>query len=185
MSSYESFLISIMRSKQIEDFLKTFRVTNTEQRTRESWEIYFIKLAHLIKERSSCHHRQVGAVIVKENRILATGYNQPPSGFPHCNEIECIRDALGIKPGENQEICYAAHAEQNAISQASKFGISTRGATIFLTHKPCSVCARLIINAGISRVVYSEGYPDPLTEFLFEKTGVIVTFFDSGIEEVI
>jgi len=172
-----------MMRKQIEEFLKDFTVTPVGKKERESWDSYFIGLAHLIKRRSSCHHRQVGAVVVKENRILATGYNQPPSGFPHCDEIVCIRDALEIRAGENQEICYAAHAEQNAVSQAAKFGISTRGSTIFITHKPCSICARLIINAGIVRVVYAEGYPDPLTEFLFSKTGVELIYFENNVEE--
>ncbi|ACR79046.1 MULTISPECIES: cytidine/deoxycytidylate deaminase family protein [Kosmotoga] len=168
-----------MKKDVIEAFLKKFKV---EEKPRDSkdWDSYFMSLAHLIKERSSCLHRKVGAIIVRENRILATGYNQPPSGFPHCNEIECIRDALSIQSGENQEICYAAHAEQNALSQAAKFGISTDGATIYVTHKPCSICARLIINAGIKRVVYDVDYPDPLSEFLLEKTGVILEHYENA-----
>jgi len=139
---------------------------------RESWDLYFMRIAFLVRERSTCVHRKVGALIVKDNRILATGYNQPPSGFPHCDVIGCIRDDLGIPSGSNQEICYALHAEQNAIVQAAKFGISTDGATMYVTHKPCSLCARLIINAGICRVVYSLDYPDPLADFLFKITGV-------------
>jgi dCMP deaminase len=159
-----------VRREAISDFLKNF--SYKKSRASLDWDDYFMKLAHIIKERSSCIHRKVGAVVVKENRILCTGYNQPPSGFPHCDETECIRDALEITSGESQEICYAAHAEQNAIAQAAKFGISTRDSTIYITHKPCSICARILINAGIIRVVYGEEYPDPLTEFLFEKTGV-------------
>ena len=148
--------------------------------TRESWDAYFMKIALLVRERSSCFHRKVGAVIVRDNRILATGYNQPPSGFPHCDQIGCIRDDLGIESGENQEICYALHAEQNALMQAAKFGIATDGATMYVTHKPCSVCARLIINAGIKRVVYLYDYPDSLTDFFFKATGVSVERFDMG-----
>ena len=94
--------------------------------TRESWDSYFLRIALLVSERSTCFHRKVGAVIVRENRILATGYNQPPSGFPHCENIGCIRDDMKISPGCNQEVCYASHAEQNALMQAAKFGISTQ-----------------------------------------------------------
>ncbi|MBN2220153.1 MAG: dCMP deaminase family protein [Kosmotogaceae bacterium] len=166
----------MMSAEDLSNFLKGFSTHRPESKT-ESWDSYFMKLAYQVRERSSCHHRKVGALIVRENRILSTGYNQPPSGFPHCDETECIRDALGISSGQNQEICYAAHAEQNAIAQAAKFGIATNGSTIYVTHRPCSICARLIINAGIKRVVFSEGYPDPLTEFMFEKTGVTMTQF--------
>ncbi|MGC8902180.1 MAG: deoxycytidylate deaminase [Fervidobacterium sp.] len=151
----------------VQEYLKNITI-NPPKNERESWDDYFKKLARVIAERSTCIHRKVGALIVKDKRILATGYNQPPSGFPHCDEIGCIRDDLNIPSGKNQEICYGLHAEQNALMQAAKFGISTDGATIYVTHKPCSVCARLIINAGIKRVVYIEGYPDPLTDFFFK-----------------
>lgn len=154
-------------------YLENVTIKRSENK-RESWDEYFKKIAKSIAERSTCTHRKVGAVIVKDKRILATGYNQPPSGFPHCDEIGCIRDDLGIPSGRNQEICYGLHAEQNALMQAAKFGISTEGATMYVTHKPCSVCARLIINAGIKRVVYIEGYPDPLTDFFFEKCEIEV-----------
>lgn len=154
-------------------YLENVTIKRSENK-RESWDEYFKKIAKIIAERSTCTHRKVGAVIVKDKRILATGYNQPPSGFPHCDEIGCIRDDLGIPSGRNQEICYGLHAEQNALMQAAKFGISTEGATMYVTHKPCSVCARLIINAGIKRVVYIEGYPDPLTDFFFEKCKIEV-----------
>ncbi|HCF37712.1 MAG TPA: deoxycytidylate deaminase, partial [Thermosipho africanus] len=129
----------------LDSYLKNLKITISMDK-RESWDSYFLKIAEIIATRSTCFHRKVGAVIVKDKRILATGYNQPPSGFPHCDDIGCIRDDLNIKSGENQEVCYALHAEQNALMQAAKFGISTDGATIYVTHKPCSVCARLIIN---------------------------------------
>uniref|UniRef100_A0A7C4CCH8 dCMP deaminase family protein n=1 Tax=Fervidobacterium thailandense TaxID=1008305 RepID=A0A7C4CCH8_9BACT len=157
----------------LKDYLENVTIKRSENK-RESWDEYFKKIAKIIAERSTCTHRKVGAVIVKDKRILATGYNQPPSGFPHCDEIGCIRDDLGIPSGRNQEICYGLHAEQNALMQAAKFGISTEGATMYVTHKPCSVCARLIINAGIKRVVYIEGYPDPLTDFFFGKCEIEV-----------
>ena len=165
--------------EKLEEYLKNLKLKVSED-TREPWDVYFMRIALLVRERSSCFHRKVGAVIVRGNRILSTGYNQPPSGFPHCDQIGCIRDDLGIKSGENQEICYALHAEQNALMQAARFGIATEGATMYVTHKPCSVCARLIINAGIKRVVYLEDYPDPLTDFLFKSTGVSFERLDMG-----
>ena len=169
-----------MKAK-LEEYLKNVKIVRKTD-LRESWDHYFMKVAMLLRERSTCIHRKVGALIVKNNRILATGYNQPPSRFPHCDEIGCIRDDLKIESGEHQEICYALHAEQNALMQAARFGISTDGATMYVTHKPCSICARLIINAGIKRVVYHYDYPDPLTEFLFTMTGVVVERigFDGG-----
>ncbi|RKX38666.1 MAG: deoxycytidylate deaminase [Thermotogae bacterium] len=155
-------------SEMLEEYLKSVMFSKNGKDERESWDSYFMRVAFLVSERSTCHHRKVGALIVRENRILATGYNQPPSGFPHCDSIKCIRDDLNIPSGKNQELCYALHAEQNALVQAAKFGIETRGATMYVTSKPCSVCARLIINAGIVRVVYNEDYPDPLTDYFFK-----------------
>ncbi len=152
--------------------------------SREPWDHYFMRIALLVRERSACFHRKVGAVIVRNNRILATGYNQPPSGFPHCDQIGCIRDDLGIPSGENQEICYGLHAEQNALMQAARFGIATEGATMYVTHKPCSVCARLIINAGIKRVVYLHDYPDYLTDFFFHMTRVKLEKLEMGSDEL-
>ncbi len=166
---------------RIKEYLENLQVESSKD-TREPWDVYFMRIALLVRERSSCFHRKVGAVIVRDNRILSTGYNQPPSGFPHCEQIGCIRDDLRIESGENQEICYALHAEQNALMQAARFGIATEGATMYVTHKPCSVCARLIINAGIKRVVYLKEYPDPLTDFLFRSTGVKFEKLDMGSE---
>lgn len=156
---------------RLEEYLNNLKIEKKPD-SRESWDSYFMRIARMVSERSTCVHRKVGAVIVKDHRILATGYNQPPSKFPHCNEIGCIRDDLEINSGEHQEICYALHAEQNALMQAAKFGIAVNGATIYVTHKPCSICARLIVNAGIKRVVYEKDYPDPLTDFFFKFTGV-------------
>ncbi|RDI92880.1 deoxycytidylate deaminase [Thermosipho africanus Ob7] len=166
----------------LDSYLKNLKITISMDK-RESWDSYFLKIAEIIATRSTCFHRKVGAVIVKDKRILATGYNQPPSGFPHCDDIGCIRDDLNIKSGENQEVCYALHAEQNALMQAAKFGISTDGATIYVTHKPCSVCARLIINAGIKRVVYLNDYPDSLTDFLFKTSKISVEKHGGVIHE--
>lgn len=161
------------KKNEVENYLKNKNFKNPEFFTkREDWDNYFMEVAILVSKRSTCSHRQVGAIIVKEKRILATGYNQPPSGFPHCDVIGCIRDDLKIKSGEYQEICYGLHAEQNALMQAAKFGISTDNASMYVTHQPCSVCARLIINAGIKEVYYTKSYPDSLTKMFFETCNI-------------
>jgi dCMP deaminase len=157
---------------KLEKYIKNIKEKEYIKKKIDDWDDYFMELLQVIKQRSSCIHRKVGAVIVRNNRILATGYNQPPSGFPHCDIIPCIRDELDILSGENQEICFAAHAEQNAITQAARFGISTEGAKIYVTHKPCSVCARLIINSGINEVIFMNDYPDALTDYLFSTSKI-------------
>lgn len=159
-------------SERVENQIKNLKIKTVQKNKNQTWDEYFMKVAFLVSERSSCTHRKVGAVIVKDKRILATGYNQPPSGFPHCDEIGCIRDELNISSGEYQEVCYGLHAEQNALMQAAKFGIRTDEAIIYVTHQPCSVCARLIINAGIKKVIYRNAYPDSLTKLFFEKSKI-------------
>lgn len=146
------------------------------------WDQRFMDMAKLVSGWSSCYkpNRQVGAVIVRDKRILTTGYNGAPQGIPSCKErYECIRENLGIASGTRQEMCYAVHAEQNAIVQAAKLGLSLEGATIYCTHQPCSICTRLIINSGIKRVVYDQGYPDEFSLRLLNSAGVeIVKFKD-------
>ncbi len=159
---------------KLKNYLSNLNTIDLKASNRVSWDHYFMSICEIVSTRSSCSHRKVGAIIVKDNRILATGYNQPPSGFPHCESIGCIRDNLDIPSGENQEICFALHAEQNALMQASKFGISTNGATLYTNFKPCSICARLIVNAGIKRVVYLFDYPDPLTDYFFRICNIAV-----------
>ena len=136
------------------------------------WDERFMNMACFVAEWSSCFqaNRQVGAVIVKDKRILTTGYNGASSGITSCKEKgECIRKKLGIASGTRHEICYAVHAEQNAIVQAAKLGVSVDGATIYVTHQPCSICAKMIINSGIKRIVYKEGYPDEFSMKLFDE----------------
>ena len=146
------------------------------------WDARFMDMAKLVSGWSSCYkpNRQVGAVIVRDKRILTPGYNGAPQGIPSCKErCECIRENLGIASGTRQEMCYAVHAEQNAIVQAAKLGLSLEGATIYCTHQPCSICTRLIINSGIKRVVYDQGYPDEFSLQLLNSAGVeIVKFKD-------
>ncbi len=139
---------------------------------RPSWDEYFIQITQQVAKRSTCLRRHVGAVIVKDKRILSTGYNGAPSGFPHCSEVGCLRQQLNIPSGERQEICRGLHAEQNAIIQAALHGVSVAGADIYTTHQPCITCAKMIINAGIKRVVALQPYPDELARSFLEQAGV-------------
>ena len=141
----------------------------------DKWDHRFVKLTREIAYWSSCFApgRQIGCVIVKDKRIMTTGYNGAPQGMKTCVEKgECLRRKKNIASGTRAEICYAAHAEQNAIIQAAKLGISIDGATLYCTHQPCSMCAKMIINSGIRRVVYENGYPDEFSLEFFRETGV-------------
>ena len=131
---------------------------------RPPWEVYFMRITQLVATRSTCSRRQVGAIIVRENRVLATGYNGSPIGTPHCYEIPggCLREAQNIPSGQRQELCRGLHAEQNAILQAAAFGVSLKGSDIYCTHQPCITCAKMLINAGIGRVIFLGDYPDTL-----------------------
>jgi dCMP deaminase len=131
----------------------------TDER-RPDWDEYFMEISHVVAKRATCLRHHIGSVIVLDKRILATGYNGAPSGLQHCLELGCLRNELGIESGTRHEICRALHAEQNAIIQAALYGIRTKGATVYCTHQPCSLCAKAIINAGIARVVFEGDYPD-------------------------
>ncbi len=126
---------------------------------RPSWDEYFLEMAQLVAKRSTCLRRSVGAVLVRDKRILATGYNGAPSGLEHCFEVGCLRLKLKVPSGERHELCRALHAEQNALIQASLHGISVKGATLYATTQPCVICAKMLINAGIKEIVITEGYP--------------------------
>lgn len=141
---------------------------------RPSWDEYFMQLVEIIKTRSTCIRRQVGAVVVKDNRILTTGYNGAPSGCRHCQEIGCVRQSLGVPSGQRHELCRALHAEQNAIIQAAKYGINIDGACIYVTTQPCVICAKMIINSGIKRIVYRGEYPDELAMQLLNEANIEV-----------
>ena len=142
---------------------------------RPSWDQYFMKMAELAATRSTCLRRQVGAVIVKERHVIATGYNGAPKGLPHCGEIGgCLRQQLGVPSGERHELCRALHAEQNAIIQAATLAQSIEDATIYVTNQPCSICAKMIINAGIRRIVVREGYPDAMAQEMLKEAGLAV-----------
>ena len=144
----------------------------TVSRVRPDWDSYFMDMAKLAARRSSCLRRAVGAVLVKERRLLATGYNGVPSGVTHCEITGCLREELNIPSGERHELCRGLHAEQNAIIQAALHGVSTRNATLYCTNLPCIICAKMLINSGVRRVVYLDGYCDALTEEMLAEVGV-------------
>jgi dCMP deaminase len=139
---------------------------------RPSWDEYFIKIAAQVAERSTCLRRHVGAILVKDKRILATGYNGAPSGLRHCSEVGCLREERKVDSGEKHELCRGLHAEQNAIIQAALHGIQIAGSTMYCTHRPCVLCAKMIINGGIKEFVHAEGYPDPLAEEILSEAKV-------------
>lgn len=142
---------------------------------RPTWDEYFMEMAELTAKRSTCSRRQVGAVIVRDNRAVATGYNGAPRGIAHCEEKGgCLRQKLGIPSGQRHELCRALHAEQNAIISAASMGNAIEGGTIYITHQPCVICAKMIVNAGIKRIVVREGYPDELSMEILDEAGLRV-----------
>lgn len=153
------------------------------KKTRPSWDTYFMDITRLVAKRTTCCRRAVGAVIVRDKRILATGYNGAPSGLPHCLEIGCLREQQKIPSGKHHELCRGLHAEQNAILQAAYHGLSIKDATLFCTTRPCSICAKLIINAGICKVIYIEGYEDPMATEMLSQAGISVVQFTPDSEE--
>ena len=141
---------------------------------RPSWDEYFMDIARLVASRSTCLRRQVGAVMVKDKNILATGYNGTPSGIRHCSEVGCLRQQMNVPSGERHELCRGLHAEQNAIIQAAKHGVNIDGAVLYCTHSPCIICSKMLINSGIKRIVCTDGYPDPLAKAMLDEAGLIV-----------
>jgi len=144
---------------------------------RPSWDEYFMEITKLVATRSTCLRRQVGAILVKDKKILTTGYNGAPSQLPHCLDRGCLREQMGIPSGERHELCRGLHAEQNAIIQAAYHGVNIQGATLYCTNHPCIICTKMIINAGIKRVVYLDGYPDPLAEEMLKESHIKVERF--------
>ncbi len=152
-------------------------VPSEECMMRPSWDDYFVEILDIVKTRSTCLRRQVGAIIVRDNRILATGYNGAPAGIAHCEDTGCLRQEMGIPSGKRQELCRGLHAEQNAIIQAALYGSGIKGSTLYCTNKPCITCAKMIINAGIIRVVYKEDYPDEFSDKFFKESGIKVDIY--------
>ncbi len=149
-----------------------------KKNTRPEWDKYFMEIADLVSRRSTCLSRQVGAVIVNERRILATGYNGSPKGLPHCLDIGCLRRDLGIPSGKQLELCRGSHGEENAIVQAANYGIPLEGSEIYCTHQPCLTCTKMIINSGIRRVVFAGDYPHPMSIEFMHAAGLKVEKYD-------
>jgi dCMP deaminase len=150
--------------------------------SRPSWEQYFMDIACLVARRSTCRRRQVGAIVVRDKRILATGYNGAPTGLPHCLDIGCLREELGIASGERHELCRGLHAEQNVIIQAAYHGVCIKDATLYCTNLPCSICSKMLINAGIRAIKYKEGYADSLAEDMLTAARVALTQISEAIK---
>jgi len=153
----------------------------TKTENRPSWDAYFMNITTLVAERSTCLRRAVGAVLVKDKRILSTGYNGAPASLKHCAEVGCLREQLGIESGKMHELCRGIHAEQNAIIQAAYHGVSVKGAVIYCTNQPCSICARMIINAGIVKIYYQSGYADALAKELLGEANIELKQIESDI----
>lgn len=149
---------------------------------RPDWDEYFMQMAEVAEQRSTCTRRKVGAVIVKDKRIMATGYNGVPTGIQHCEERGCLREQLQVPSGQRHELCRGLHAEQNAIIQAAYLGQSIDGGTLYCTTQPCVICAKMLINAGIKRIVIREAYPDELSDQMLKEAGIRVDVMGDASE---
>jgi len=145
-----------------------------ERDARPGWDEYFMGIARLVAQRSTCLRRKVGALVVKDRRILATGYNGTPSGIRHCSSVGCLRTKMKIPSGERHELCRGLHAEQNVLLQASLHGVSLQGSMMYVTNQPCLICAKMIINAGIKEVVIADRYPDRMAQAFLKEAKVLV-----------
>ncbi len=139
---------------------------------RPSWDEYFLEVAALVSKRATCLRRRVGAVLVKDKKILATGYNGAPSGLKHCIDIGCLREKLKIPSGQRHELCRGLHAEQNVLLQAALHGISTKNSVLYITNQPCIICVKMLINGGIKEIVTSGDYPDKLARDFLEEARI-------------
>lgn len=149
---------------------------------RPTWDEVFMDLARLMARRSTCLRRQVGAVLVRDHRAIASGYNGPPSGLLHCGERGgCLREQLGVPSGHRQEICRALHAEQNVVLQLAITGLSGRDTTLYVTHFPCFTCAKMLVQLGVREVIYAEGYPDEFSRDILEEAGVLCRTFSGKV----
>ncbi|OHD64819.1 MAG: cytidine deaminase [Spirochaetes bacterium RBG_13_51_14] len=148
--------------------------------SRPGWDDYFMRLAEDVASRSTCIRRGVGAIIVKDKRILSTGYNGAPTGISHCTEESCLRTKYNVPSGERHELCRGLHAEQNAVIQAAFHGVSINNATIYITHQPCSICTKMLINAGIKKIICKSPYRDPLAEEMVRESEIELILFNNN-----
>ena len=155
----------------------------TDLEERPSWDTYFMDITTLVAKRTTCLRRAVGAIVVKDKRILSTGYNGAPSHIRHCREVGCLREQLDVPSGQRHELCRGIHAEQNAIIQAAYYGVSIKDATLYCTTQPCSICAKMIINAGIREIIYQAGYADPMAREMLAEAGVDVIHLEPSDQE--
>jgi dCMP deaminase len=155
--------------------IETANIAQPTTGGRPDWDEYFLDIAALVARRSTCRRRSVGALLVRDRRLLTTGYNGAPSGLRHCLDIGCLREEMKIPSGERHELCRGLHAEQNAIIQAALHGVGVNGATLYCTNHPCIICAKMLINAGIVRLVIRDGYRDDLAAAMFAEAGIEVT----------
>ena len=151
---------------------------------RPDWHTYFMEMAYLISKRSTCLRRKVGALMVRNNQIISTGYNGAPKMVPHCSETGCLREKMNVKSGEKHELCRGVHAEQNAIIQAAVNGVSIKNSELYCTHQPCSICAKMLVNAEIKTIYVAETYDDALAREIFEQADVTVFHFDMKTGEL-
>ncbi len=145
--------------------------------TRPSYDEYFMEMAHVVAKRSTCLRRKVGAILVKEKHILSTGYNGAPKGLKHCSETGCLREDQNVPSGERHELCRGLHAEQNAIIQAAVFGVSIKGSVLYCTSTPCVVCVKMLINAGVTEIIYAGDYPDDLAKQMMSESTLKIKRF--------
>lgn len=146
---------------------------------RPSWDDYFMTIAEDVATRATCIRRKVGAVLVKDKRILSTGYNGVPTGITHCTPETCLRTIYNVPSGERHELCRGLHAEQNAIIQAAYHGVSIKDAILYVTHQPCSICTKMLINSGIRKFIFKHPYKDTLAMDMMEEAGVITVVYHS------
>jgi dCMP deaminase len=147
-------------------------LTVIEEKKRPSWDQYFMSITELVAERSTCLRRKVGAILVRDKRIISTGYNGAPTNISHCLDVGCLREQQGIPSGERHELCRGLHAEQNAIIQAAVHGFSVAGATLYCTNMPCSICSKMLINIRLKKAYYKQGYPDSLTSMMMSEAEI-------------
>ena len=144
---------------------------------RPSYDEYFMEMAYVVAKRSTCLRRKVGAILVKDKHILSTGYNGAPKGLKHCSETGCLRENMNIPSGERHELCRGLHAEQNAIIQAAVFGTSIKGSFLYCTNTPCVVCVKMLINAGVTEIIYAGEYPDNLAKIMMDESDLKIKRF--------